>query len=413
MSIDTSSHTGSQVLGYSYQPRGPFAAPRVGTISVGASTLTITQAGVVPAFLVNPTTVQVGPAAATSGVLLTASVVDVPWTASSNAGWLTVPASGLGSGAVPVGVAANPFPFPRTGAVVIAGTVVTFEQQPSGPPGLPGRLTAAADGHVVTFAWSPVPFDNAHSYRLDAGLSPGAAQFVTFPPRIPGSYQLFGVPAGRYFARLRGINDYGTGLPTEDVELVVTSNGQSLPAAPQNFVADLRNGVLRAQWQPSGVPGEAVDGYVLEAGASSGRTDIRLPMGFAQSFTVGSVPPGAYVLRVRAVNAAGDGEPSTEVLLVAGTGQAPAGAPGNLVATVTGSTVTLRWDVPVSGGAPSAYRLEVGAVRGATMAAVDTQSPATTVTFPGVPPGSYFVRVRGVNAVGRGLASTDVRIDVR
>ncbi|MFN7979077.1 MAG: BACON domain-containing carbohydrate-binding protein [Vicinamibacterales bacterium] len=412
LSIDTSPHTGSQLLGYSYAPRGPYSSPRIVTISVASSTFTLTQSGHLPAFLVNPTMVQVGPEQGSALIILTANVVDAPWVASSNAGWLAVPTGGLGSASVPVAVTANPLPLPRTGTVVIAGSVVTIEQGPGGPPGIPARLTAAADGRAATFAWSPVPFDNAHSYRLDGGLSPGAAQFVTFPPRLPGVYQLFDVPPGRYFLRLRGINDYGTGPPTEDVEFVVAANGISPPAAPQNLAASLVNGVLHAQWQPSAVAGEVVDGYVLEAGASSDRTDIRVPMGLAQSLTVGNVPPGAYVLRVRAVNAAGDGTSTPEVLLVSGSGPAPAGAPGNLAAMITGSAVTLRWDAPATGGAPSTYRLEVGAYRGATLAFVEVQSPVTSVTFPGVPPGTYFVRVRGVNAVGLGLASGDVKVEV-
>lgn len=51
--------------------------------------------------------------------------------------------------------------------------------------------------------------------------------------------------------------------------------------------------------------------------------------------------------------------------------------------------------------------------RGATSLVFDTPLATTTVGFSGVPPGRYFVRVRGINERGAGPATADVRIDVR
>lgn len=413
--VDTTTRTGSQPLGYSYTPRGPYSSPRAATITVGNATFTLTQPGLTPEVLVNPGPVQIGPAASTFQIPVSANVVDVPWTASSNDSWLSVPAGagGVGSGSITVTAAANPLGSPRSGTVVVAGVAVTVQQQPNGPPGAPASFSAAVDGFVARFTWRPVPFANAHSYRLEGGLAPGATQGIIHMPAVPGDFQWPGVAAGRFFLRLRGVNDYGAGPPTEDVELVVGANGQSVPAAPRNFVADLTNGVFHAQWQPSGVAGEIVNGYVLEAGTAGGRTDLLLPMGLAQSTTIGNIPAGAFVVRVRAVNAAGAGAPTQEELLVSGNGPAPPGPPIGLAADVVGSTVTLRWNPPSTGGAAVSYRLEAGSYRGATTLNFDTPLAVTTVGFVGVPPGRYYVRVRGANTQGLGPATSDVRIDVR
>jgi len=413
MSVDSATRTGSQPLAYSYTPRGPYSSTRTATVAIGGATFTITQSGLTPELLVNPTTVQTGAGAGTLLILVSANVGDVPWTASSNDSWLGVPVGGLGSASVPVTVASNPMGAPRSGTVVIAGVVVTVHQQPSGPPGMPTGFTASVDRHVGRFTWNPAPFDNAETYRLEAGLAPGATEVVIPMLAVPGAFQLPGVPAGRFFLRLRGVNQYGDGPTTEDVELVVGANGQSVPAAPRNFVAAVSNGVLDARWQPSGMAGEVVTEYLLEAGTAGGRTDIALPMGLAESTTIGNVPAGAFVLRVRARNAAGTGPPSMEELVVSGNSPAPPGRPTGLVADVVGSTVTLRWNLPGSGGAAGRYRLEVGLYRGATALSIDTALAATTAGFSGIPPGRYFVRVRGVNPQGPGPATPDVVIDVR
>jgi len=41
-----------------------------------------------------------------------------------------------------------------------------------------------------------------------------------------------------------------------------------------------------------------------------------------------------------------------------------------------------------------------------------TPSAATVISFSGVPPGRYYVRVRGVNRRGIGPASNEVRVTV-
>ena len=114
-------------------------------------------------------------------------------------------------------------------------------------------------------------------------------------------------------------------------------------------------------------------------------------------------------MRVRGLNACGEGPASNEVIVQVG-GPPPEPAT-DLRATVTGSTVALAWNAPGSGPVPSFYRLEAGSQPGlADLATVTTG--ALTYTATAVPPGTYFVRARSANAIGYSPATPDVMVVV-
>jgi hypothetical protein len=85
-------------------------------------------------------------------------------------------------------------------------------------------------------------------------------------------------------------------------------------------------------------------------------------------------------------------------------------APTDLVPQVNGSTVTLTW-LPGEGSAPTGYVVEAAlSANGPAIASLPAGEPILTVTA--VPDGVYFVRVRGINAEGAGLPSTEVVVVV-
>ncbi|HXG89265.1 MAG TPA: PQQ-dependent sugar dehydrogenase [Vicinamibacterales bacterium] len=100
------------------------------------------------------------------------------------------------------------------------------------------------------------------------------------------------------------------------------------------------------------------------------------------------------------------------VKIVADAGPAPS-APQDVRAVVSGSTVTVSWTAPAAGAVPSSYRLEAGSVSGASdLGIVSTAGPETSLTFPGIPAGTYFVRVRSITGGGASVASNEVTIVV-
>ena len=79
---------------------------------------------------------------------------------------------------------------------------------------------------------------------------------------------------------------------------------------------------------------------------------------------------------------------------------AAVGAPLGLVASVSGSTVTLSWSAPLLSPV-SSYVLEAGSAPGlANLANFSTGTVATSYVATGVGAGSYFVRVRAVGSTG-------------
>jgi hypothetical protein len=89
------------------------------------------------------------------------------------------------------------------------------------------------------------------------------------------------------------------------------------------------------------------------------------------------------------------------------------GAPRQLAASVSGSTVTLTWSPPESGGAPTTYVIAAGSQSGwSNLAHFATGNALTTFTAIDVPSGVYFVRVSAQNAVGTSPPSNEVTLTV-
>jgi glucose/arabinose dehydrogenase len=88
------------------------------------------------------------------------------------------------------------------------------------------------------------------------------------------------------------------------------------------------------------------------------------------------------------------------------------GPPSGLQASVSGQSVAFTWSPPASGPAPTGYRLEAGSSPGAADLAVLAIGPAPGLTVPGVPDGSYFVRVRAERNGRIGPPSSDVSVVV-
>lgn len=205
-------------------------------------------------------------------------------------------------------------------AVVVTGTFSTVDGMPAYNLAIfplsravsPRQMTATVNGNAIALGWQPGIGTAASSYVVEVGTTAGGTEVGTFPvgalTRVTGT-----LPAGTFYARVRGVSTQGTGSPGSEV--ILTTPSVSLPPqAPSALSATAANGVVTLSW--TAAAGNATT-YVIEAGTGPGLSNIGAqPLGHLDTTFSTPAPPGTYVIRVRAANAFGAGPASNEVTVV-------------------------------------------------------------------------------------------------
>ena len=141
-------------------------------------------------------------------------------------------------------------------------------------------------------------------------------------------------------------------------------------------------------------------GYVLEVGTAVGLSNLAVIDVSTRSFTFDPIPSGFFFLRVRSKSGALVSAPTPDMMINVGGVPAPPSPPQNFNVSLTGTTVTLTWAAPVL-GTPTSYVVEAGTAPNlANLGVLNTGTTATTLVVPGVPSGTYYLRVRAANALG-------------
>ena len=275
------------------------------------------------------------------------------------------------------------------------------------------NLASVDLGTAALTSWNPSPDSTVDSVAVSAGAvyaaglfnslpgygRPGVAAFSTttggvlsFNPATSG-----GSVADFAFHRDRvALVGSPAGFPLGAFRWVDRISGATVP--PASFA-----GISAEAGAQTGdtiyAVGTRLDGSgssVASLDAPSGRTTILWDFGFGFS-------PSA-VAASRDYVAVGARLLSTPSLVVF---QAPrTGAPRRMQASVAGSTITLSWE-PSTGPTTTAFVVEAGTAVGAADVGVFDVGLATRVAG-ALPPGTYYLRVRGVGANGPGAASSEV-----
>ncbi len=131
-----------------------------------------------------------------------------------------------------------------------------------------------------------------------------------------------------------------------------------------------------------------------------------------RSFVFDPVPSGFFFFRVRTRAGANLSAPSNEMMVNPGGVPAPPSPPLSFAVAVNGPTAGFSWQAPMLGSATS-YILEAGTAPGlSNITTFNTGSAATTFVVPGVPPSTYYVRLRAANALGASPVSNEVVVVV-
>ena len=188
------------------------------------------------------------------------------------------------------------------------------------------------------------------------------------------------------------------------------------PGPPSGLGATVSAQTVFLNWNASSAGGSPTT-YVLQAGSSPGLSNLAASnVGLTTSVTANGVPAGIYYVRVVAANASGTSGPSNEIVVTVGGGGgcnlAPA-APTGLTTSSSGSNVTINWQRPAVGCAPTSYILQAGSAPGlSNLANFNTGSDSTTFSAGGVGAGTYYIRVISVNGGGASAPTQDVPLVV-
>jgi hypothetical protein len=224
------------------------------------------------------------------------------------------------AGQTPEGAAARPFlGIMRRLLLMLLLAATSISTLVAAAPQTPRNLSAAVTGNTVTLTWQAPSTGSAPlGYLVEAALAPGGAIIAAFLV-VDTSIVLAGVPNGVYYARVRSGNAEGISAVSAEVMVSVPNGGPCLspPNAPTNLTASVSNTLVTLNWlAPAGACAETA--YVVQAGSATGLSDLA-------SFNVGSAttlsvvaPPGAYFVRVVAVNACGSSAASNELMVIAG-----------------------------------------------------------------------------------------------
>src|SRR6266511_5252689 len=99
------------------------------------------------------------------------------------------------------------------------------------------------------------------------------------------------------------------------------------------------------------------------------------------------------------------------IVFAIGISRAAPAPPSNLSAQVSGNTVNLTWSAPV-GSTLTGFRLQAGTAPGLSNVADVILGVTTQLTATSVPSGTYYVRVRALDATGESAPSNEIAVSV-
>ena len=285
------------------------------------------------------------------------------------------------------------------GAASVAGVGV-----PVPAPAEPRDLRVIAQsGRHVTLQWRPpvggVP---ATGYVLEGGAIPGQVQ-ASIPVGSGLPTFAFDAPPGTFYLRVHAVSGSGWSPPSNEIRIFVDVPVE--PFVPLNFRSLVSGSRVTLSWT-NNFAGGPPTGFLLSVRGGL-NTSIQLPAG--ESFSVSGVPPGAYAVRLAAVNAAGASGLSNEVSFTVPSAcsdpdQGPPHVPEDFETSTSGRAFYVAWAVPATGPAIERYDVQVSGTHTGTFTTTDRFLSGMAG------PGAYTISVAGANACGVGTATAPLTI---
>ncbi len=282
---------------------------------------------------------------------------------------------------------------------------VTAYGTPAATPSAPTSLSATAGYNFMTISFTPgndggSPITN-YKYSIDNGFSfvplypTDAASPITIPSLTNGT---------TYQVKLRAVNAAGDGTPSATLTVLVAA----VPSAPTSLSATADNSSLVISFTPSMNNGSAITNYKYSIDNGATYTALS-PADAASPVTITGLTNGTtYQVKLRAVNAVGDGAESAAVSGTP-TGGTPS-APTDVSAVGGNQAAYVLFTTPASNGGSTITNYEYS-INGGGYTAVSPAQTFSPIPITGLTnSASYSITLRAVNANGSGAASASTSV---
>ncbi len=281
-------------------------------------------------------------------------------------------------------------------------------------------LTLAQSALCASFGWDANPETNIAGYRLYYGSSSGNYTQSVDVGKVTQATIASLTPGATYYAAVTAYNTSAVeGAKSAEVVFTAAAATSSTSSKPSVSLTSPTSGAtfvapatlsLAAQASETGGTISYVEFY-------NGSTRVVTVTSAPYTFTMGSVPAGSYTLTARAYDTLGVSATSAPVTVTVTTGTATSPAnvapavaltsPANGASFVAPANISLMAAASDSDGTVS----KVEFYNGTSLVATVASSPYT-VTFTGVPVGSYTVKAVAYDNAGASTSSAPVTVSV-
>jgi subtilisin family serine protease len=292
----------------------------------------------------------------------------------------------------------------------------SFDPAPASAPSSPSSLRGTVSSGAVTLSWTAPPSDGGaplSDYIIEYSTTNGSSwSTVSDGVSTTASATINNLTNfQQYLFRVYAVNSIGQSGASATVSLTPTLPG--LASAPRSLVTTVGRERVGLSWSlPLSSGGGAITDYVIETSMDDGTTWVVYADGVSTLRSVVLAPLVAntrYLIRVSAVNAAGQGAPSSSAVATPLSFNPPSVVRGIVTSPrLLGAYVSWSAPTDLGGGILQGYIVDWSTDNGDTWIGAMRTSASVRYAYPagldgGVP---HLIRVRALNQYGTSADAT-------